>query len=154
MLTVSLDEKAYVSHRVECLDIISYCKSQLGVDVVRASPNQKTISLHMKNSDWLVIPEQKLLEVTCGDVFHDPYNILGSLRSDLQYYPRDIWLYVLRCQFERVSQIAPFLGRTGIVGDDLGSHIIAGMRQVTYYVQLVIGVCHLLNYCIYFSTFD
>lgn len=62
---------------------------------------------------------------TSGAVFHDDGNRLGKARAQLAYYPRDIWLYKLACQWRRLAEEQAFVGRAGQVGDDLGSRIIA-----------------------------
>ena len=37
----------------------------------------------------------------------------------------DLWRYVLACQWQRVGQEEPFVGRCGEVGDELGSAVVA-----------------------------
>jgi hypothetical protein len=75
--------------------------------------------------DWLLMPQQKLLEVTVGRVYHDGLGVLGPVRAKLAYYPRGVWLYLLAAQWGRVSQQEAFVGRTGEVGDELGSSLVA-----------------------------
>ncbi len=75
--------------------------------------------------DWLVMPRQRLLEVTAGRVYHDGLGILGPIRENLAYYPHDIWLYLLASQWQRISQGEAFVGRTGEIGDELGSALVA-----------------------------
>ena len=75
--------------------------------------------------DWLVIPEQNLRTLAGGAVYHDGLNVLEPMRRSLAYYPHDVWLYLLSAQWQRIGQEEPFVGRAGIVGDDLGSAVIA-----------------------------
>jgi hypothetical protein len=75
--------------------------------------------------DWLTFPQQRLLELTSGEVFHDGTGELKNIRRKLKYYPRDIWLYLLAAQWTKISQEEAFVGRTGDIGDDLGSRIVA-----------------------------
>ncbi len=75
--------------------------------------------------DWLTFPQQKLRVLTHGAVYHSGLGELESIRQRLRYYPRDMWLYLLACQWMRISQEEPFMGRTGDVGDELGSRVIA-----------------------------
>jgi len=75
--------------------------------------------------DWLTFPQQRLLELTSGEVFHDGTDELKNIRRKLKYYPRDIWLYLLAAQWTKISQEEAFVGRTGDIGDDLGSRIVA-----------------------------
>ncbi len=79
-------------------------------------------------ADWLGTPTQKLAEITGGAVFHDGLAettaSLSEIRARLSWYPHDIWLYVLACQWQRISQEEPFPGRCAEVGDELGSMVI------------------------------
>src|SRR4051812_34493876 len=60
-----------------------------------------------------------------GAVFHDGLGTLAETRGLLTYYPYDIWLHLLAAQWARISQQEPFVGRTGEVGDELGSALMA-----------------------------
>ncbi|CAN5477716.1 DUF4037 domain-containing protein [soil metagenome] len=75
--------------------------------------------------DWVTTSEQALLEVTAGAVFHDGIGTITRARSVLAYYPDDIWRYLLAAQWKRISQQEAFVGRTGEVGDELGSAVVA-----------------------------
>jgi hypothetical protein len=77
----------------------------------------------LEPTDWLTFPQQRLLGVTAGNVFHDDLG-LKAVRKRLAYYPRDVWLYLLACQWMRIAQEEPFVGRTGDLGDELGSRLI------------------------------
>lgn len=86
-------------------------------------------------ADWLSFSEHKLLGVTSGKVFHDGLGELEKLRQKFQYYPRDVWLYQLAAQWIRISEDREFTSRTGDVGDELGSMVIAS-HQVKRLMQL------------------
>jgi hypothetical protein len=75
--------------------------------------------------DWLALPEQKLLEVTAGAVFHDGLAALEPARARFAYFPRPVWLCRLAAAWGRISEEEPFMGRTGDLGDELGSRLIA-----------------------------
>ena len=90
--------------------------------------------------DWLTFPEQKLLEVTSGAVYHDGLGSLGLLRERLDYYPHDVWRYRLASQWQRISQEEAFVGRCADVGDDLGSRLVAARL-----VREVMRICVLLE---------
>jgi hypothetical protein len=79
----------------------------------------------LQPADWLLAPQQTVLELTAGAVFHDGFGELTALRANLAYYPRDVWLYLMAAQWRRVDQLEPFVGRTGDVGDEAGSMLIA-----------------------------
>jgi hypothetical protein len=72
-------------------------------------------------TDWLVTPTQRLAEFTGGRVFHDGPGDLSRARARLTWYPRDVWLCVLACQWERIAQEEAFPGRCAEAGDELGS---------------------------------
>lgn len=74
---------------------------------------------------WLSLSEQRLLELTAGEVFHHGLGDLTRLRETLGQCPRDVTLYKLAAQWRRIADEQAFVGRAGYVGDDLGSRIIA-----------------------------
>lgn len=76
-------------------------------------------------ADWLAMPEQYLRSLTAGRVFHDGLGLLEPTRARLQYYPHDVWLYLMACQWRRIAQEEPFMGRCGQAGDELGARIVA-----------------------------
>jgi hypothetical protein len=90
---------------------------------------------HIASSDWLSIPTQRLAEVTGGAVFHDGPGRLTEARARLAWYPRDVWLFALASQWQRISQEEAFVGRAGEVGDDLGSALVTA-RLVRDLVRL------------------
>jgi hypothetical protein len=79
----------------------------------------------ISTADWLGTPQQILLEVTSGPVFHDGLGELEPVHAALAWYPDEVWLWVLACQWRRIDQEEPFVGRTAEVGDELGSRILA-----------------------------
>ena len=85
--------------------------------------------------DWLVLPEQKLLEFTVGRVFHDGLGSLGAVRARFAYYPRSVWLCRLAAAWQQIAQEEPFVGRTGDLGDETGSWLIAA-RLVRHLIRL------------------
>src|SRR6516165_1548691 len=107
-------EPGTARHRVEVAGLGAWLTGRLGFDP------QHGITL----LDWLATPAQRLAEVTAGDVFHDGPGELTRARARLAWYPYDVWLYVLACQWQRVGQEEAFPGRCAEVGDDLGSVIV------------------------------
>jgi hypothetical protein len=75
---------------------------------------------------WLGFAEQRLLAFTAGAVFHDDDGRLTAAREQLAYFPDDIWLYRIACQWRRITEEQAFVGRAGYVGDEIGSRVIAG----------------------------
>lgn len=99
---------------VEVADLGAWLTGQLGFDPRRP----------ITVSDWLATPAQRFAEVTAGPVFHDGPGDLSEARTRLAWYPRDVWLYVLACQWQRIAQEEAFPGRCAEAGDDLGSAIV------------------------------
>jgi hypothetical protein len=90
--------------------------------------------------DWLTTPQQLLLEATAGPVFHDDSGALTRVRSSLGWYDDQVWLWLLGCQWQRLSQEEAFVGRAAEVGDDLGSRIVAARLA-----RDVVRLCFLLE---------
>ncbi|MBT5873635.1 MAG: DUF4037 domain-containing protein, partial [Candidatus Latescibacteria bacterium] len=91
-------------------------------------------------SEWLTTPSQCLRTVASGRIFHDGLRTIGPFRERLSYYPDDIWLYLLASQWRRICQEEPFVGRTGDVGDEIGSRIIAARLVVD-----IMNLCFLME---------
>ena len=114
-----------VNHMINIHSVRFYFKARLGFDLKR----------RITVADWLTFPQQRLLELTSGEVYYDGLGQLAKAREKLQYYPRDIWLYMMAAQWTRISQEEAFVGRAGHVGDELGSQIVAA-RLVREIVKL------------------
>ncbi len=123
-------ESGPVSHSVEITRIQSFFESYLGID-----PDDE-----MSVFDWLTIPEQRLLSVTAGRVYHDGLGRLNQVRQKFSYYPVDVWLYLLAAQWASIAEEEAFIGRTGEVGDELGSRIIAARL-----VRALMKLCFLME---------
>jgi hypothetical protein len=104
-----------VDHLIEVTTVEDYFREYLGV-----GPHDPLDAL-----EWLALPEQKLLEVTAGEVFWDALGTLNAARARVAYVPRPVWLCRLAAQWSRLSEEEPFTGRCGELGDDLGSRLIA-----------------------------
>jgi hypothetical protein len=113
-----------VNHRVSVQTPRRLLADHLGLD------HAETLS----PADWLSIPEQRLLTLTAGAVYHDGID-LEDLRRRFDYYPRDIWLYLLACGWARIGQEEHLMGRAGLVGDEVGSALI-GARLVRDIMRL------------------
>jgi hypothetical protein len=104
-----------VRHRVDVTPLGAWLEGRLGFDP-RAS---------IETRDWLTTPQQLLLEITRGAVFHDGLGELEPLRALLEWYPDEVWLWLIACQWRRLDQEEHFVGRTAEVGDELGSRVLA-----------------------------
>ncbi len=110
----SVESSGPVDHLIEIDTIPAYFDRELGAGRWRKPAV----------ADWLAFSEHRLLSLTAGRVFHDDLG-LEVVRAALAYYPRDVWLYLLACEWSKIGQEEPFVGRAGTVNDDLGSRIIA-----------------------------
>lgn len=101
-------------HRVEVFGLGGWLAGQLGFDPCHG----------VTASDWLGAPWQRLAEVTGGAVFEDRTGGLTRVRTALSWYPRDVWCYVLACQWSRIAEEEAFPGRCAEAGDELGSAVV------------------------------
>jgi hypothetical protein len=123
-------ESGPVHHMVEVFTVGGFFEWYLGLD-----PRGE-----IRAADWLTFSEHRLLGSTGGRVFHDGLGELTPARERLAYYPREVWLYMLASQWAKIAQEEAFVGRTGDVGDERGSMIIA-----TRLVQYLMRLCFLME---------
>lgn len=76
--------------------------------------------------EWLARPSMAFLAVTGGAVFHDGPGQLTAARAASWWYPDPVWRWLIGCQWQRIAEEQPFVGRAALVGDDLGAHLVAG----------------------------
>lgn len=107
-------ESGPVNHRVEIFTIRRFFSEYLNFDVRRT----------IEPADWLTFPEQKLRSLTAGAIYHDEIGLRETV-ARFDYYPEDVWLYLLAAGWNRIGQEEHLMGRAGIVGDEIGSAIIA-----------------------------
>jgi hypothetical protein len=121
------EETAQISHehRIEITTIKKFFEKEIGLDPYK----------ELELIDWLLLPSQRLLSVTSGEVYSDTLGDLTKMRDKFSYYPNDIWLCLLSAQWQKISQSDVFMGRTGDVRDDLGSRIISA-QMVKYVMEL------------------
>ncbi len=119
-----------VNHMIQVFTVKSLWESRLKFD-----PYQDINVL-----DWLTFPQQRLLALTAGEVYHDGLGELEKIREKFRFYPKDVWLYILAAQWTRISQEEAFVGRTGDVGDELGSQVIASRI-----VRELMKICFLME---------
>lgn len=119
-----------LQHRVEVTEPRSLLIGLLGFD-----PRQA-----ITVDDWLATPSQILRSVVEGAVYHDGLGVLRPVQASLRWYPQDVWLHVLACQWHRIAQQEHLVGRAAEVGDELGSRLLAA--QV---VRDVVRLCFLIE---------
>jgi hypothetical protein len=119
-----------VQHHVRVESMEAWLRHQIGFDP-RA---------HFDTVDWLVTPQQRLLGVVSGAVYHDDSGELEALRTQLRWYPREVWLWMLACGWKRIAQEEAFVGRAAEVNDELGSRLVA-----CHLVSDLMKLCFLLQ---------
>lgn len=126
---LELHETGPIDPLVEISTIPVYFENEIGWDARRP----------LNDADWLSFSEHKLLSLTAGGIWHDDLG-LTTVREKLTYYPHDIWMYLLACQWAKIGQEEPFVGRTSEVQDEIGSRIITARM-----VQAVMHLCFLME---------
>jgi hypothetical protein len=119
-----------VEHLIEVTPLSGYLKWNLG----HGDPDRLTLA------DWSGLKDQKLLELTSGEVFHDGLGLLGKMRETLAFFPKDAWFLRLAALWESVSQEEAFVGRSLERGSVWGARCITG-RIVT----ALLKVCFLME---------
>jgi hypothetical protein len=105
-----------VTHHVTVTTLDAWLRGQLGCNPL----------MEATNLDWLTMAQQHLLGVVRGAVYHDATGELATARERLRYFPPDVALWLLACQWRRLWQEEPLVGRTAEVGDEAGSRLVAG----------------------------
>ncbi len=118
-----------VNHGVEVLTIRQFLIGYLGFDI-----DEQT-----QSADWLTFPEQKLRTLRSGAVYYDEIGLRETL-GRFDYYPQDVWLYLLASGWNRIGQEEHLMGRAGLVGDEIGSALIASRL-----VRDVMRLCFLME---------
>ena len=107
--------KGKINHNISFYTINEYIKSHFGVQNIDS----------LTNEEWLSISEQKLLEFVSGEIFFDSVGIITSLRKKLNYYPFPIKVLNLIGEWKAIESEIAFIGRTRMLYDEVGTHLIA-----------------------------
>jgi hypothetical protein len=137
-------EEGPINHRIEINTTLGFISNYLGFDLGGGAKEKSTKALSaqvINPADWLTFPEQKLCSITAGRVFHDEIG-LDQMRTLFSYYPDQVWLYMLASCWSRIEQDEHLMGRSGYVGDEIGSAVI-GARLVRDLMRL----CFLMAKC-------
>lgn len=121
--------KGPVNHRVEITSAHAFILDYLGFDLTG----------ELQTTDWLTFPQQKLLGITTGEVFHDDVG-LQDVREYFSWYPHEVWLYQLASAWQRIGQEEHLMGRAGEAGSEIGSALIAARL-----VRDVMRLCFLME---------
>lgn len=109
-----------LAHLIEISSAGPYARKLIGFDPL------EEIDVH----DWLSALDERLLELTAGEVFTDPVGELTRMRERLSYYPREVWIFRMAAQWRRIAEREALVARAGVGGDDLGSRLaLAGLAR-------------------------
>lgn len=118
---MSMKETYPIQHGITITTPEKFFLEYLGVGITSRS----VLQTPLEPAVWLTIPQQRLRTLRAGRIFYDGLGKLTDLRKQFNWYPHDLWLYLLANQWQRIDQEEPFIGRTGSVGDELGARLIA-----------------------------
>jgi hypothetical protein len=90
--------------------------------------------------DWLGFSEQRLLELTRGEVFHDSLGTLTRLRALYAYYPIDVWKHRLAYAWQALGWDIDLIGLTAARDDPLSARHCVGVS-----VHRIMRLLFLLN---------
>jgi hypothetical protein len=119
------------THHVDVVPFGDWLVARLGCNPIHA----------MSLLDWLTVPQQRLLGVVRGAVYNDSSGDLATVRERLRSFPDELTLWLLACQWRRIDQEEPFVGRTAEVGDEIGSRLVASrlVRELMRLHFLLVG---------------
>jgi hypothetical protein len=103
-----------VNHMIQFFTVRSFFEHYLGINPYK----------RLNYKDWLTFPQQALIEATGGEVYYDGLGELEKIREKFRYFPDDVWHYMYEIQWEKIMNVEAYMGRTGQVGDELGSSLI------------------------------
>lgn len=97
-------------------------------------------SFPLKDSDWLNVSEQHLLEFTCGTIHRDDFGELAKAREMLAFYPDNVLRFILMCEWNALGGDWFPIGRIGSRGDHLGlklqtARVVGHMMQLAFHVS-------------------
>jgi hypothetical protein len=111
-------------HHIAITSVSRHMKIQLGINTAEPSI-----------IEWLVLPEQKLMEWTRGKIFTDPVGEITAVRKTLTYLPDDVWRYKLKYAWSSFRHLY-VAGLTALRGDALSARLCLN-KMVEKAVQLI-----------------
>ncbi|ROP72732.1 DUF4037 domain-containing protein [Curtobacterium sp. PhB115] len=103
-----------VAHHVEVTTLSDWTVAALGIDPRDA----------MDAATWLGLSQQRLLQVTAGEVFHDEAGELTRIRARLSWYPDDVWAWTMCSGWHLIGKAESMRGRCIETGDVLGERLL------------------------------
>lgn len=118
-----------INHKIEFYTINSFLKNYLNINDIN----------HISEINWLLFSEQKLRTLKHWEIFHDDIWLKKGLKK-LEYYPDDIWYYLMISEWIKISQEQQFIWRTWDVWDEIWSSVITWRL-----IQSVMRLCFLME---------
>lgn len=78
---------------------------------------------HIESFEWLAFSEHRLLSLVSGKFFIDDLHLSDEI-SKIQYYPKDVKMYLIASNWDIIASEQAFVKRCGNCGDETGSRII------------------------------
>ena len=86
-----------------------------------------SVGAQLTTEQWLLAPQQRLLGITAGAVYHDSKGELNRVRSQLARFPDDVRMWMIASAVAtRFTKEEAFVGRSIETGDHLGSRLVCG----------------------------
>jgi hypothetical protein len=130
-----------VAHAVELTTVPVFLQASLGISP-GSDPTEgagPTPLDRLTPVDWLMMDEQKLLEVTGGELFRDDLQ-LARTRARLAFYPDDLRLHLMGVEWTKIADEQAFPARAGARGDEAGSALVQARLA-----ESAIRLCFLLE---------
>ncbi len=94
------------------------------------------VTVPQTDLDWLLIPENKLFELTSGEIFYDFEDMLENrLTPFRRYYPADVWKYRVAYLWQRLGWNYDLIGLNLLRGEILSAYVALN-RVVAPLIQL------------------
>ena len=106
--------KGKINHNITFFTINEYIQYHFKVENLE----------NLTDEQWLLISEQKLLEFVSGEIFKDSFGSITALRKKMSYYPTSIKVLNLLGEWRAIQSEIAFIGRTRMLYDEVGSHLI------------------------------
>ncbi|MDZ5254104.1 DUF4037 domain-containing protein [Clostridium sp. LIBA-8841] len=126
---VTVPTKKNSFHHIGITTVERHMKIQFGI-------KKKHGEYSLSDLEWLCIPEQKLLELTRGNIFEDKIGEITNVREKFKYYDDEIWKYKLLYCWDEISYLE-LIPLCFARGDEIGgkiclNRVIENIIRITY----------------------
>ena len=119
-----------VNHMIKIHELDGYFNRYLGIDDINV----------IGNNDWIKFADQKLIELTSREIYHDGLDGLIRVTERLKFYPLDVLKLKLASLWLSVSNEEAFVGRCIEIDDFIGlklivTRITATLMKIMFYLE-------------------